>query len=158
MPAKQGNLVLSDWLAFAALMLLITGLINILEGILTLVYPHRAVVVADRLYVVGVVGWGILILVVGVILVAAGVGVVTGRTWARVAAMVCVALHAVVQVATLAAYPVWSALMLVLDVLVLYALAARWNDTAPADDSWSTYDPHRDRDERMLREHPRIIA
>lgn len=159
MATKQWNPGRSDWIGFAVLMLLIAGVLNIVEGIVTLLYRERTVVVADRLYLIDVVGWGILVLVAGAILVCAGLGVLSGRTWARVVAIVCVALHAIVQVGWLAANPVWSVLLLGLDVVVLYALIARWHEAAATGDDYrpsATYDP---RDQQSLWErHPRTIV
>lgn len=159
MATKRWNPGRSDWIAFAALMLLIAGVLNIVEGIVTLLYRERTAVIADRLYLVDVVGWGILVLVFGALLVAAGVGVLSGRTWARVVAIVLVALHAFVQVGWLAAYPVWSLLMLGLDVVVLYGLTARWHEAMAGGDEFTpsaTYDP---RDQQSVwDQHPRMIV
>lgn len=158
MPTKQWNAARSDWIAFAALILLIAGVLNIAEGIVTIVYRERTVVVQDRLYLIDVVGWGVLVLVFGAVLVGAGAGVLSGRTWARVVAIVLVALHAAVQVGWLAAYPFWALLMLGLDILVLYALTARWHEAMAGDDikPSATYDP---RDQQSIWEqHPRTIV
>src|ERR1700743_2946867 len=103
-------------IAFASMMMIVVGAINLLEGIVTIADRQRPVVIEGRLYVLSVVGWGILVLVFGAILICAGVGVLSARTWARIAAIVCVSLHAVVQVASLAAYPLVSLPMLALDV------------------------------------------
>ena len=126
MPTKQRSLMWSGWIAFAALVLMIIGVVNILEGIVAIVYRQRTVLVADRLYVINLTGWGVLVLAFGIVLAAAGVGVLSARTWARVVAVVFTALHAIVQVGWLGAYPLWSLLMLGLDVVVLCALTAGW--------------------------------
>jgi hypothetical protein len=126
MPAKQRSLVWSGWIYFAATMLVIIGTINVLEGIVAIVYRERTVVIQDRLYVVDLASWSVLVLVFGALLVGAGIGVLSARTWARVTAIVFVSLHAIVQVGWLAAYPFWSLLMLGLDIVVLYALTAGW--------------------------------
>lgn len=149
----------TGWITFAGVMMMIVGLINVLEGILTLIYPARTVVVADQLYVVDVRTWGILILAFGAILTCAGIGVLSAQTWARVVAIVFVSLHAVVQVGWLAAYPLWSLLMLGLDVAVLYALVARWRQTASDRDEYlpsAGTDP-RDRQDVWER-HPRTVV
>lgn len=128
MAVKHSSPAWSGWIAFAALMMLVIGAVNVLEGILALVYRQRTVVIQDRLYVVDLTQWGIIVLVFGAILVCAGVGVLSMRTWARIAAIVFVVVHAIVQVGWLAAYPLWSLLMLALDIVVLYALTAGWQD------------------------------
>lgn len=66
-------------------------------------------------------------LIWGVVLVAGGLGLVTGREWARWTGIAIVGLSAVAQAAFLAAFPFWSVLVIALCVLVLFALAARWD-------------------------------
>ncbi|HEY3610971.1 MAG TPA: hypothetical protein VGL06_25980 [Pseudonocardiaceae bacterium] len=129
MPTKHRSTVWSGWIFFAATMLLIIGVLNVLEGIVAIVYRERVVVIQDRFYVVDLASWGVVVLVSGALLVAAAIGVLSARTWARVTAIVLVSLHAVVQVGSLAAYPFWSLLMLGLDIVVLYALTAGWVGT-----------------------------
>ena len=41
---------------------------------------------------------------------------------------VLVGLSILVQMAWMAAYPIWSILMIVLDVIVIYALVATWGE------------------------------
>lgn len=118
----------TGWVIFAALMMIIIGVINILQGLVGLFTPTRTVVVEDRLYVFNTNGWALTVLIFGALLACVGLGVMTGRSWARWAAIVVVALHAISQIGWLAAYPVWSLLMLALDVVVLYALTARWRE------------------------------
>jgi hypothetical protein len=65
--------------------------------------------------------------------VAAGLGAITGQTWARVVGVVVAAVSALLNVAFLAAYPIWSALMIALDVLVIWALIVHGGqDRTPA--------------------------
>lgn len=116
----------TGWVIFAALMMIIVGVINILQGLVGLFTPTRTVVVAGQLYVLNIFGWALIVLIFGAVLVCVGLGAWTGRSWARYSAIVVVALHAITQIGWIAAYPVWSLLMLALDVVVLYALTVRW--------------------------------
>lgn len=126
----------SGWVLFAAVIMMIVGVINIIEGVVGLVYRERTVVIQDRLYVVNLTGWALTLIVFGAVLAAVGLGLLTARTWARWTAIVIVSLHAIVQIAWLDAYPLWSLLMLALDVVVLYALAARWSDMRRMSDEY----------------------
>ncbi|HEY0806680.1 MAG TPA: hypothetical protein VGD84_16520 [Pseudonocardiaceae bacterium] len=136
MTMARSSPVWTGWVVFAALMLVITGVINVVEGIVGLIYGYRTVVVAAELYVVNIRGWSLVLLVFGALLVAVGIGLCIRRSLARIAAIVVVILHAITQVGWLAAYPVWSLLMLVMDIVVLFALTARWDrvDNALGDD------------------------
>ena len=132
MLAKRTSPVWAGWILFATLIMLVIGVVNVLEGILTLIYRERVVLVQDRLYVVDLTGWGVVVLVFGAILVAVGIGLLSAKTWARIAAIVVVVVHAIAQIGSLGAYPVWSMLMLALDVVVLYALTVRWPEVTAA--------------------------
>jgi len=120
-------------------MLLITGVINIFEGIIALFDDKRLALTQDNLVVVDVTGWGWVLLIAGLLMVAAGGGLLAAQTWARITAIVIVCIHAVIQIAWLGAYPVWSLLMIALDIVVLFALTARWSDVrenlAPGDEA-----------------------
>jgi hypothetical protein len=59
-------------------------------------------------------------------MIITGIGLFSTQTWARIVAIVLVGLHAVSQIGALAAYPIWSLLMIALDTTVLFALTARW--------------------------------
>jgi hypothetical protein len=60
----------------------------------------------------------------GAAAIAAGAGIFSGRSWAIVTGVILAVLSALVNVAFLAAYPVWSVMIIALDVLVIYALIA----------------------------------
>ena len=120
----------AGWIIFAASMLLMIGVLNLIEGIVALVDNQRLVLAQDRLIVVDLTGWGWTLLISGGLLILTGIGLFTARTWARITAVVIVALHAISQVGWLAAYPIWSLLMIALDIVVLYALTAGWSTAA----------------------------
>lgn len=128
MAAKGGGAAATGFVVFAGAMLMVTGLVNVFEGFIALFSDKRLVITREHLIIVGVTGWGWTILIFGILLIAVGIGLLTAQTWARIGAIVLVCLHAVTQVAWLGAYPVWSLLMITLDVVVLFALTARWTD------------------------------
>ncbi|WP_432937011.1 DUF7144 family membrane protein [Kribbella sp. CA-253562] len=128
MAANQRGMALAGFVAFAGAMLMVTGLINVFQGLVALVADDRLVMTPDDLVVVDVTAWGWVLIVSGLLLMAVGGGVLSAVSWARFAAIVVVGLHAVTQVAWLGAYPIWSLLMIALDTVVLFALIARWSD------------------------------
>ena len=60
-------------------------------------------------------GWGWVHLVVGVIVVVAGLCVMAGQIWARTVGVLLAGLSLLANVAFLAAYPLWSIVMIALD-------------------------------------------
>lgn len=138
------------WIVFASVMLLMVGVFNVVEGLVALVNDKRVLVAADRLIAVDLTGWGWTLLIFGAVMVAAGLGLLSMQTWARILAIVVVAVHAVVQLAWLGAYPIWSLLMIALDVVVLFALTARW----PA--AMEYLDPYGDASDTGAGQHSRV--
>ena len=65
-------------------------------------------------------GWTHLLL--GVVILVSGVGVLAGNVAARAVAVVLAGLSALVNLAFIEAYPIWSILIITVDVLVIYAL------------------------------------
>jgi hypothetical protein len=120
------NKVWGGFVLFAAVLLLVNGMINIFQGLIALIDDQRLVLSQDKLVVVDTTGYGWVLLISGVLLLGVGCGLVAAQTWARIVGIIVVGLHLVTQVAWLGAYPVWSLLMIALDVLVLFALTARW--------------------------------
>jgi hypothetical protein len=121
-------MALAGFVAFAGAMLMVIGLLNFFQGLFALLDEDRVVLTRDNLVVVDVTAWGWILLISGLLLMAVGGSLISAATWARIAAMVLVGLHAISQVAWLGAYPVWALLMIGLDTVVLFALTARWAD------------------------------
>jgi hypothetical protein len=130
----NGKVVWFGWITFAAVMLTMLGLFNVFEGLVALLENNVTYVNGDNLVVVNLTGWGILLLVFGALLIAVGIGLLARNKVARIAAIVVVGLHALAQIAALSAYPIWSLLMIALDVVILFALTAHWADATLDDD------------------------
>jgi len=61
-------------------------------------------------------------MILGILLLVAAGGVLTGNPAARWFAVIVVGLNAIGQMFFLASYPFWSILIIAVDVVVLYAL------------------------------------
>jgi hypothetical protein len=113
----------SGLVIFASVVLSVLGFFNLLDGIAAISRSH--VFVANAHYVVGNLrAWGWVILILGILQLAAAGGVVTGNPLARWFGVVVVGLNAIGQMFFLASYPFWSILIIVIDVVALYALCA----------------------------------
>ncbi|GAA0706305.1 hypothetical protein GCM10010199_00090 [Dactylosporangium roseum] len=116
------------WVTFAAVLLVLIGLLNVLEGLVALLQNQVTFIDGGSLVVVDLTGLGVVMIVFGGLLFASGIGLLARNRIARIVAIVVVALHALAQIGSLGAYPVWSLLMIVLDVIVLFALTVHWTD------------------------------
>jgi hypothetical protein len=116
----------TGWVVFASIMLAVVGLVNAFQGIAALVDDSYFIVGEDQLLVGDFTTWGVLMLLWGCAQLAAGVGLNSGRGWARDMAVAIAAVSILIQTAFLAAYPAWSVTIIALDVVIIYALTARW--------------------------------
>lgn len=113
----------SAWVGFAGTMLVLVGSFHAIQGLVAIFRDDYYLVASSGLVVnLDYTAWGWVHLVGGVVVVAVGLGAIAGQSWARVVGVVVAGLSALVNVSFLAAYPIWSALMIGLDVLVIWAL------------------------------------
>lgn len=111
------------WGVFAAVILIISGFINIFHGLQALIGPDTAYFVGEAgLFALDVQAWGWFHLILGALILLVGFALWAGATWARVIAVILVALNAIAQLTLIAAQPWISLTVLALDILVIYAL------------------------------------
>ncbi|MCM3886953.1 hypothetical protein [Frankia sp. R82] len=125
----------SGWLTFAAVIMFIVGFHNLIYGIASLrdytVIVHNLtngdtnVLYADRNF------WGWLFLFIGIVEMAIAYGIYARNVAARWAGVVIASINAIGQLAYLAAFPVWSVVIIAIDILVIYALLT--HELVPAD-------------------------
>ena len=120
----------SGWIVFAGFVIIIVGAMDVLQGFVGILEDEYVVATAKGLAIVDVTAWGWLTLLWGGLLILAGLALLGGAGWARWLAIIAVAVNAIEQIAFLAnypnAYPLWNILIVTLNILVLYALTARW--------------------------------
>ncbi|HEY2355363.1 MAG TPA: hypothetical protein VGH79_10745 [Gaiellaceae bacterium] len=112
-----------NWLVFASTMLGLAGIMSVIDGIVALsrskfYAPYATYVFSDLRT------WGWIMIVVGVLLVVAAMGVVAGSQFGRWFGIGAAVLSALAQFSAMQAYPGWTMLIFAVDVLVIYALAA----------------------------------
>lgn len=117
------------WVQFAGVILLVSGIFSAIQGLVALVGPSAYYAVANGyLFLFDTTGWGWWNLMIGVLVILTAISLFVGATWARVVAVVLVILSAVVQMLLVPAQPWWSFIVIAIDVLVIYALLARWSE------------------------------
>jgi hypothetical protein len=117
------------WLLFASIMMAMVGYFHLAQGLVALFDDEYFLVADSRLPVaLDYAVWGWTHLVLGGLVMVAGLTLFSGSTWARVVAIAFAALSAVVNFCFIAAQPFWSATVIVLDVFVILALTVHGND------------------------------
>jgi len=108
------------WLTFSAIMLVVAGIGNFIWGITAVA---RNSLLINRLLFANLTFWGIVFMIIGVLLVCAGVAVLNKAPWARIFGIVFCSLSIIFYFMVIWAYPAWSILVIAIDVLIIYGLA-----------------------------------
>jgi hypothetical protein len=66
--------------------------------------------------------WGWTHLLLGIIVACAGVALTMGATWARIVAVAVAVMSMLTNLAFMSAYPLWSVIMIAVNILVIYAV------------------------------------
>ena len=126
----------SGWIAFAGMVIIIVGGMDVLQGFVAILKDDYVVATPKGLAILDVTAWGWATLIWGALLIVAGLGLLGGAGWARWLAIIGVAVNAVGQIAFMAnypqAYPLWNLVIVGLNIVVLYALTARWQGSKEA--------------------------
>ncbi|GEC03396.1 hypothetical protein SSP24_10510 [Streptomyces spinoverrucosus] len=109
---------------FAGVLMLCGGLLAVLQGIAAIAADDVYARVGTYVYELNLTGWGWIHLVVGVLVAVTGWGLLMGAAWARVAGITLAALSLILQFLFLPYQPVWSVVMMAIDVFVIWALAS----------------------------------
>ena len=122
---------MAGWIGFAGIVMLIMGGIDFFQGLIALFDDKYFVVTSSGFLVVDLTGWGWIMLIWVVLLFFAGLGLIAGQGWARWFTIVVVSLNFFAQLGFLgnSNYPLWALTALALNVVVLYALTVRWNES-----------------------------
>jgi hypothetical protein len=128
---RMNSKSMAGWIGFAGILMLIVGSIDFFQGLIALFEDEYFVVTRSGYLVVDLTTWGWIMLIWGVLLVCAGLGLLAGREWARWFAIILVSLNFIAQLGFLgnSDTPLWSLTVIALNIVVLYALTARWSES-----------------------------
>jgi hypothetical protein len=113
------------WIVFAGAMMVMLGFFHAIAGFVALFKDEYFLVGKSGLVVnVDYTAWGWAHLILGILVVIAGASLFSGAMWGRIVAVLLALVSAVVNLGFMSAYPIWSTIMIALDILVIYAVTA----------------------------------
>jgi uncharacterized membrane protein len=112
------------WSIFAASMMIIGGSLNAMYGLVAVVNDDWVVWTNRNSAYLDLTSWGWVHIVVGVLVAIAGVGVLSGNVLARTVGVFLAGVSLIANFLFLPVYPIWSLIVITLDVLVIWALTA----------------------------------
>jgi hypothetical protein len=113
---------------FAAVIMVTIGVLHALWGLGAIIDDEFFVVAPNYTYKFDVSTWGWIHLIAGVITALAGLALFTGAVWARAVAVVIAVLSIIANFMAIPYFPVWSIIIIALDVLVIWAVTTHGRD------------------------------
>ena len=114
----------TGWVMFGGIVMIIAGAFDALLGLTAILLPSNEYLFLtdEAVILLDAAGWGWWHLIIGAAMVLVGIFVLRGATWARMVGVVLVSINAISQMGLLAVQPLWSLIMILLDIIVIYAL------------------------------------
>jgi hypothetical protein len=127
---REKNAWAVGFIVYAGIMLIMTGIFEAIEGLAAILQDSFFVVSPNYVFEIDVTTWGWIHLFLGILSVAAGFFLFSGHLWARIVGIAAAALSAIASFASIPYYPIWSVLIIALDVVVIWALAFHGGELA----------------------------
>lgn len=124
-----GSRLWTGMMGFATIILVLIGGFHVLGGFIALLENRVYDVDASELLLFrSYAGWGIAHMALGTLAFLTGIALFYRRPWSRVATIVIASFSAVTNLAFLSASPGWYGMLILLDVLVIYAVTVHFED------------------------------
>ncbi|HSJ43164.1 MAG TPA: hypothetical protein VK923_00590 [Euzebyales bacterium] len=131
-PAPGGE-ASSTWasgiISFASILMILTGSLQALAGLIAIFGDDLYVATENYLFQFDTTTWGWIHLLIGLVVLLAGFGILFGQTWARAVGITLALISSIAFFLFLPYYPFWSLLIIALNVLIIWALAAHGGAT-----------------------------
>ncbi|GAA4714709.1 hypothetical protein GCM10023215_67390 [Pseudonocardia yuanmonensis] len=114
---------------FAGTVLIVTGVCQALAGIAALFRDEVYVATPNYIYSFDVTAWGWVHLILGAAVALTGLAVIQGQTWARIVGIMLASLSIIANFLFIPHYPIWSLVIIALDIAVIWALVRETRET-----------------------------
>jgi hypothetical protein len=120
----------SGLIMFSGAMLVISGVLQIFIGVTALIHDKIYDGTPLDLFAFNLTAWGWIQLITGIAAVGAGYGALRGLTWARIVGITVAGISMVLEFAYIPHFPVWSVVVIAVDVAIIWGLATYRPDAA----------------------------
>lgn len=123
-PGARPSGAVIGWTLFAAIVMMASGVGDFLVGLAAVIRGSFFVQMPNYAFNMSVRGWGWINLVLGIVVFLAGAGLLSGRLWARAVGVALAVCSLIANFIYIPFSPVWSIVVIALDVFVIWALTA----------------------------------
>lgn len=121
------------WTAFAGIMMIMQGVWWVMAGLVAIVDDDFYAVTREYIFKFDTSTWGWIHLLLGIVVLFAGVGLFSGQVWARTVGVAIAVVASLVAFAWLPWYPVWAIIFITVSVAIIWALTAHGRDITVID-------------------------
>jgi hypothetical protein len=115
---------------FAAVMMWWIGAFHAIDGLVAIFNDKVFATTPNYIFQFDLTTWGWIHLVLGIVTFLAAFGVIAGAVWGRVVGIGLAVVSAIANFAFIPYYPVWSMLIIAVDVVLIWALSVHGRDIA----------------------------
>jgi hypothetical protein len=122
---EHGGVLAGGLMLFAVVMMSIVGIFQVMIG--SIAFLSYAFFQAPETYPFRFSGttWGLIHLTLGIVVAVAAMALFSGAVWARIVAVLVAGASAITNFVAIPNHPVWSLLMITMNILVIWALTFR---------------------------------
>ncbi len=107
---------------FAGVMMIVVGIFEAISGISAIAEDEFFVATQNYVFDIDVTGWGWIHLILGIVVLLAGLAVISGKPWGGIVGIALAVLVAVANFLWIPYYPFWSILTIAIAIWVIWAL------------------------------------
>ncbi len=113
----------SGWASFAGYIMVVAGIFQMIVGFAALFKSDVYISTENTLLLFDYSQWGWIHILIGFVLTLSAISLFAGQLWGRTVAIVLATLSAIANFGFIQAYPIWSILIIIMDVLIIYGVA-----------------------------------
>jgi hypothetical protein len=121
---EGGSMAAEGFTVLAATLMILGGLWEFFVGITAVIKQTFYLALPNYTFNLSIHAWGWTHLIIGALVVAAGVCLLLGMMWARVVGVVLAVISGLANFLFLPHYPIWSIIVIALDVFIIWALVS----------------------------------
>lgn len=110
------------WIGFASFMLMLAGFFHIIAGFVALFTDTVYLIGESNIWALDYTQWGWIHILGGVLAIWASTSLASGKAFGRTVAVWVALVSALANMAFVPIYPIWSLLIITVDILVIYAV------------------------------------
>ena len=122
----------TGWVVFAGVMMIIGGSLNLFYGIVAAVNDDGSGGPTATTWYLDMSEWGWVHIIVGAIVLLAGIGVFSGNILARTVAVIVASISLMANFFYIPVYPLWAITVIVVDMLMIWALTVHGREMREA--------------------------